>query len=188
MNNQASYSSISMTTLESYLPLNTVGRLKTGYEQGVAYRMKMVFRFFWAEARKNLNDELRTASVLPPDNQDEDWRRLVLLVAEICNIHYSLRRMEIAGKDEIKVYFTGYGVQPELSTRLLVFLWPRYCQCRHRAWLKYMRSMRQKTGTEVQITPKLRALWQQDYSLQWVLTIWQDLNLNQIEEQEWRHN
>ena len=178
--------SLSLATLESYLPLNTVGRTKIGYEQDVVYRMKRVFRFFWTEARKNLNEVSRTVSVLPPVNQDEDWRLLVLLTAEICNSHYSLHKTGKSESDGIEVCFTGYGTQPELSMKLLVFLWPRYCQCRHRAWQKYVRSMRRRAGAEIQVTSKLRVLWQRDHSLQWILTIWQDLGKK--ERQEWRHN
>lgn len=168
--------SLSLTTLESYLPLNTAGRAKTGYEQDVAYRMKRVLRLFRAEALNNQSDVTCSVTVLPPVNQDEDWRRLVLLIAEICNCHYSLRKTRECGSNGIEVCFTGDGVQPELCTKLLAFLWPRYCQCRYRAWQNYVRSTRRKAGSNIQVTPKVRAEWQQDYSLRWIFNHWQDLS------------
>lgn len=166
---------LSPAVLACYLPLNR-GGIKIGYEQEVMQRLTDICRLFRAGSRKYDHEKIACFSVRPPENQDADWRRLVLFSAEICRCGYTLRKTEAAGEPYIEVCFTGKGRQAELSAELLGFIWPRYYQSRRRAWRKYMRTVRRKAGAKILLSNKARTLWHRNYALQWIVTLWQAFN------------
>lgn len=166
---------LSPAALACYLPLNW-GRAKIGYEQEVIQRLSNICRLFRAGSRKYNHEKIAHFSVRPPENQDADWRRLVLFSAEICLCRYVLRKTGDAGEPYIELCFTGKGRQAELSAELLGFIWSRYYQSRRRALRKYMRTMRRKAGTDAVFSNKARESWHRNYALQWIVTLWQAFN------------
>lgn len=170
---------LSPEVLACYLPVKSFGR-----GQKEERKLINVFCRFWAEAAHHHTGEPNSRMMAFPDDYDEDWQWLLLLSAQICLCHYSLKKMPDFDDDErnhtdhrFSVFLSGRGAQPELCQALLVFLWPRFRQLRRRAWHHYVHFLREIAGTNIQMATVVRENWRREFCLQWVLTVWTDTQM-----------
>ena len=172
--------SLSPDVLASYLPLKSSGRGGGVHKREEERKFINVLCRFWSEANRHQKGELNSRVIAFPDDYDEDWRWLLLLSAQVCFCHYSLKKASVPeGEDnntdhKFNVYLSGAGAQPELCQTLLVFLWPRFRQLRRRGWHHYVHFLRKIAGTDIQMAAVVRENWRREFCIQWVLTVWND--------------
>lgn len=168
--------------LAYYLPLKSAGRMTAAQLQEAENRLIRVLCRFRAETLKQKNEAAHSLTMEFPAGYDEDWRWLLLLSAQICLCDYSLKKsaaFDSGRHDEqacaasgLAVQFSGKGEQPALCWSLLVFLQPRFCQFRRRAWYQHMRSLREAAGAEIRVAPVVRENWRREFCIRWIGDAW----------------
>lgn len=174
--------SLSSEALEYYLPLKSARRMTTAQLQDAENRLIRVLCRFRAEALKQQKAPVHSLTLAFPEGDEEDWRWLLLLSAQICLCHYSLKKSAAFDSDSdeerehaasgLAVQLSGKGEQVPLCRVLLVFLLPRFCQFRRRAWHQYMRSLRVAAGAGIQVPPVVRENWRREFYIRWISDIW----------------
>lgn len=174
--------SLSPEALGYYLPLKSAVRMTAAQLQDAENRLIRVLCRFRAEALKQQKAPVHSLSLTFPEGDKEGWRWLLLLNAQICLCHYSLKKSAAFESDSdeerggaasgLTVQLSGKGEQAELCRVLLVFLLPRFCQFRRRAWHQYMRSLRVAAGAEIRVPPVVRDNWRREFYIRWISDIW----------------
>ncbi|MFN7050031.1 hypothetical protein ACK4QX_20270 [Proteus mirabilis] len=183
MDSLTTFNLLSQEALAGYLPVKLSDQRKRFHQKEVEFRLIRILRRFGMVASEQQN-RAESSLILPfPDDYDEDWRLLLLLCTQTCLCQYSLEKnpefsdikeQKKAGH-KLRVYIRGLGRQPISCRALLIFLWPRFCQFRYSAWLRYTRDLRRKTGGERRIAPVVRENWRRKFCLQWISTLWSEL-------------
>lgn len=183
MDSLTTFNLLSQEALAGYLPVRLSDQRKRFHQKEVEFRLIRILRRFGMVASEQQN-RAESSLILPfPDDYDEDWRWLLLLCSQICLCQYSLEKNpEFSDSKEQKkaghkltVYIWGQGRQPILCRALLIFLWPRFCQFRYSAWLRYTRYLRRKTRGERRIAPVVRENWRRKFCLQWISALWSEI-------------
>ncbi|EJM8622160.1 hypothetical protein ACV772_003625 [Proteus mirabilis] len=186
MDSLTAFNLLSQEALADYLPVKLSDQRERFHQKEIEFRLIWILRRFGIVASEQQN-RAGSSLILPlPDDYDEDWRWILLLCTQICLCQYSLEKnpefsdckeQRKAGH-KLRVYIRGLGRQPILCRALLIFLWPRFCQFRYSAWLRYTRGLRRKTGGERRITPVVRENWRRKFCLQWISALWSEIQMS----------